>query len=101
MYVCEICSTTQGNENKLLTYERETLKKYTDPCLTPILVYTNGEKTADLSRLCNASNLQNVLWPKKLERSGRVRCAEGRLTRQALVNVSNEKDPWKGHENVG
>lgn len=53
VYECETWSTTQGDDNKLLTFERKILRKM---FYTPILVYTIEEKrrlnqTVDLSGL--------------------------------------------------
>jgi transposase len=79
MYGCETCSTTQGYENKLLTFERKVFRKIYGPVLNPITGLYERRKNADLSRLYNTSNIQDFLRSKRLEWAGHVWRAEGRL----------------------
>jgi len=62
IYECETWSTTQGDENKLLTFERKT---YENICTSvkPQYWFIREKKYSNLIRLYNASNLQDgVGW---------------------------------------
>jgi hypothetical protein len=81
----------QGDENKLLTYERKVLKTNYGPVLNPITGGYERRKNVDLSRLYNIPNLQDFLRLKRIEWAGYVWRAERKLIRQALINKQNKK----------
>jgi hypothetical protein len=66
MYGCETWSTTKGDENKLLTFERKVLRKIYGSVLNPITGLYERRKNADLSRLYNTPNLLDFLRSKRI-----------------------------------
>ncbi|XP_025425893.1 uncharacterized protein LOC112694589 [Sipha flava] len=93
MYGCETWSTTQGDENKLLTFERKILRKIYGPILNPSTGVYERRKNADLNSLFKTTNLKDFLRSKRLEWAGHVWRAEGKLIRQVLINKPNKKRP--------
>ncbi|KAL4154352.1 hypothetical protein QTP88_000231 [Uroleucon formosanum] len=93
MYGCETWSTTQGDENKLLTFERKILRKIYGPILNPNTGVYERRKNADLNSLFNTANLKDFLRSKRLEWAGHVWRAEGKLIKQVLINKPNKKRP--------
>ncbi|KAL4141519.1 hypothetical protein QTP88_004148 [Uroleucon formosanum] len=71
MYACETWSTTQGNEEKLLTFERKVLRKIYGPVRNQIGKYER-RKNDELGRLYNKPNICLFLKAKRLEWAGHV-----------------------------
>ncbi|KAE9523132.1 hypothetical protein AGLY_016473 [Aphis glycines] len=93
MYGCETRSTTQDDENKLLTFERIILRKMYGPILNPNTGEYERRKNTDLYSLFNTTNLKDFLKSKRLKWADHVWRAEGRLIRQVLDNKPNKKLP--------
>ncbi|XP_025412526.1 uncharacterized protein LOC112684995 [Sipha flava] len=91
MYGCETWSTTQDDENKLLTFERKILRKIYGPILNPSTGVYERRKNADLNSLFKTTNLKDFLRSKRLEWAGHVWRVEGKLIRQVLINKPNKK----------
>lgn len=82
---------SQGEENKLLTFERKIVRKINGPLINPNTGLNEQRKNAKLSRLYNAPNLLDFLRLKRLELADHIWRVEGRLIRQALINKPNKK----------
>ncbi|CAI6356461.1 unnamed protein product [Macrosiphum euphorbiae] len=90
MYGCETWSTTQGDENKPLTFERKILRKIYGPILNPNTGVYERRKNADLNSLFNTANLKDFLRSKRLEWAGHVWRAEGRPRQRWLDRVKDD-----------
>jgi hypothetical protein len=70
MYGCETWSTAQGDENKLLTFDRKILRKIYGHILNPNTGEYERRKNTDLYSLFNTTNLKDFLKSKRLEWAG-------------------------------
>ena len=92
MYACETWSKTQGDEEKLLTFERKILRKIYGPARLQ-----NGEyerrKNEDLERLFSKPNIKLYLKAKRLEWAGHVWRDTDSLTRNVVIKNPQKKRP--------
>jgi len=90
MYACETGSTTQGDEEKLLTFERKVLRKIYGPVRNQ-----NGEyerrKNDELGRLYNKPNIRLFIKAKRLEWAGHVWWAGESVIRNVLIRNPTKK----------
>ncbi|VVC26164.1 Reverse transcriptase domain, partial [Cinara cedri] len=86
MYTCETWSTTQGDEEKLLTSER----KFTD--LFDLKMENMRKKNKDLEMLFNKPNIRLFLKAKRLEWAGHVWRADENIIKNVLIrNVTKTR----------
>jgi len=92
MYACETWSTTQGDEEKLLTFKRKVLRTIHGPVRNQ-----NGEyerrKNDELERLYNKSNIGLFLKAKRLEWAGHVWRVGESVIRNVLIRNPTKKRP--------
>jgi len=93
MYACETWSTTRGDEQKLLIFERKTLRKIYGPILNPESGSCERRKNEDVESIFNKPNIQACLKAKRLESAGHVWRAKDKLIHKVLVNKPNGKRP--------
>jgi len=92
MYACETWSTTQGDEEKLLTFEKKVLRKIYGPVRNQIGEYER-RKNDELGRLYNKPNICLFLKAKRLEWAGHVWRAGESVIRNVLTRNPTKKRP--------
>jgi len=92
MYACETWSTTQGDEEKLLTFERKVLRKIYGPIRNQNREY-GRRKNDELERLYNKPNIGLFLKAKRLEWAGHVWRAGESVIRNVLIRNPTKKRP--------
>jgi hypothetical protein len=90
MYACETWFTTQGDEEKLLTFERKVLWKIYEPVRNQIGEYER-RKNDELGRLYNKPNICLFLKAKRLEWAGHVWRAGESVIQNVLIRNPTKK----------
>ncbi|KAL4154176.1 hypothetical protein QTP88_002009 [Uroleucon formosanum] len=92
-YACETWSTTQGDEEKLLVFERKVLRKIYGPARNELTGDYERRKNTNLESLYNKPNVKCFLKSKRMEWAGHVWRAEGSIIQKVLNNNLTGKRP--------
>lgn len=93
MYACETWSTTQGDEEKLLIFERKVLRKIYGPIRNESSGVYERRKNTFLESLYNKPSIKCFRNSKRLEWAGHVWRAEESIIREVLINKPAGKRP--------
>ena len=92
-YACETWSSTQGDEERLQSFERKILRKVYGPVYNNDLESFQRRTNENLQQLYNKPSLRNFLARKRLEWAGHVWRAEGSLIKKVTENNLTGKRP--------
>jgi len=94
IYKCETWSTTKGDEEELLRFERKVLRRIYGPTRTQITENLNEEKIQVLPiQLFNRPNIRNFLKCQQIEWAEHVWRAKQELINNVISN--NQLANWK------
>jgi len=92
-YACETWSSTQGNGEKLQSFERKILRKIYGPVYNDDLERFERRTNENLRQLHNKPSLRHFLVKKRLEWAGHEWRAEGTLIKKVTESKITGKRP--------
>ena len=93
MYCCETWSTTKGDEEKLLIFERKVLRKIFGPIYNSESGQYERRTNEDIERLLNGPNIKKCIVSKRLEWAGHIWRDRESLMRKVLVTNLQKTRP--------
>lgn len=93
MYYCETWSTTKGDEEKLLIFERKVLRKIYGTIYNTVTGQYERRTNVDIEKLFNGPNIQKCIVSKRLEWAGHIWRDKDSLMRKILVTNLNQTRP--------